>query len=286
MSLAIISIVISLSCFFLLLTLFPQNIRIDERDEGRATLFLAFKSELIDKIAPINKNLKIPRYRLMLKKNFISSGDKYRFDEDQFIALQQVYFLSAFFLFFFFSLSTDFPIFMVVLVSIFSFFLPLFMMRDYVYRRKVGIIRQLPYVMDLLTLSVEAGLDFTGAVHKVVENTKRGPLVEEFSLMLNQLKMGYTREEALKELSSRVNIEMMNNFVNALTQADRLGTPLGKILRVQSSSLRNERTTRAEKLAGEAPVKMLFPLLFLIFPTIFGILFGPILLKMISGGVY
>src|SRR5262249_50717400 len=99
------------------------------------------------------------------------------------------------------------------------------------------------------------------------------------------LKMGKTREEALKSMIARVNLPSLTAFVSALIQADKMGTSLGKVLRIQSSQLRIERTQRAEKLANEAPVKMLFPLVACIFPTVFMILFGPIAFAFIFGGV-
>ena len=153
---------------------------------------------------------------------------------------------------------------------------PLIWLRDKVKARHHAILRALPYNLDLLTLSVEAGLDFTAAIGKVVEKGRKGPLADEFGVMLRELKLGKTREEGLRNLSARVELQSVTTFVNALVQADKMGTPLGKILRILSTQMRIERTQRAEKLANEAPVKLLFPLIFFIFPTIFIMLFGPI----------
>jgi tight adherence protein C len=106
-------------------------------------------------------------------------------------------------------------------------------------------------------------------------------LRDELQRVLNQLKMGKTREEALKNMAARVGLPPLTSFVSALVQADKMGTSLGKVLRTQSTQLRIERTQRAEKLANEAPVKMLFPLVACIFPTVFMILFGPLLFAVI-----
>ncbi|MCG3172045.1 MAG: hypothetical protein GMKNLPBB_00190 [Myxococcota bacterium] len=165
------------------------------------------------------------------------------------------------------------------LFFVFGFFFPHIWLRDQILSRKLNIARALPYSIDLLTLSVEAGLDFTGAVGKVVEKGREGPLRDEFRLMLNQLRLGKTREEALKIMAERVQLQPLTNFIQALIQADRMGTSLGKVLRIQSTQMRVDRTQRAEKLANEAPVKMLFPLIFCIFPTVFLVLFGPILFQ-------
>ena len=153
---------------------------------------------------------------------------------------------------------------------------------DQVIKRHLMISRALPYNLDLLTLSVEAGLDFTGALAKVVERGRKGPLLDELALVLRQLKLGKTRADCLRIMVDRVNLPALTTFVLALIQADKMGTPLGKILRIQSQQLRIERTQRAEKLANEAPVKMLGPLIFCIFPTVFVIIFGPIGLSLLK----
>jgi tight adherence protein C len=162
--------------------------------------------------------------------------------------------------------------------------LPLFWMRSVIQRRHLFIGRAMPFNLDLLTLSVEAGLDFGGAVQTVVQRGMPGPLTEELGIMLREIRMGKTREESLRNMADRVRFPPLSQFVSNLIQADRMGTGLGKILRIQANSLRIARTQRAEKLAGEAPVKMLFPLIFCIFPTVFMILFGPIVYQFVEGG--
>ncbi|MHB8419015.1 MAG: type II secretion system F family protein [Myxococcales bacterium] len=157
-------------------------------------------------------------------------------------------------------------------------------LRDQVIKRHLLITRALPYNLDLLTLSVEAGLDFTAALAKVVERGRKGPLLDELALVLRQLKMGKTRAESLKMMVDRVNLTALSTFVSALIQADKMGTPLGKVLRIQSAQLRVERSQRAEKLAGEAPVKMLGPLIMCIMPTVFIVLFGPVIFAMKFNG--
>jgi tight adherence protein C len=172
----------------------------------------------------------------------------------------------------------------VPLAAIFGASYPLLWLRDKVKARQHAIARALPYNLDLLTLSVEAGLDFAAALAKVVEKGRRGPLAEELSIALRELQLGKTREEALRNLAGRLELAPISSFVAALVQADRMGTPLGKVLRILSTQMRVERTQRAEKLANEAPVKMLAPLIGCIFPTIFLMLFGPIAYQMFFGG--
>jgi len=153
---------------------------------------------------------------------------------------------------------------------------PAIWLRDCVRLRHRAISRTLPYALDLLTLSVEAGLDFAAALSKVVERGRSGPLDYELAVVLKELRLGKTREEALRNLARRVELPALTSFVQALVHADRMGTPLGKVLRILSTQLRIERTQRAEKLANEAPVKLLLPLVLCIFPTLFLMLFGPL----------
>jgi len=153
---------------------------------------------------------------------------------------------------------------------------PLLWLRDRVRARHRAVARALPYGLDLLTLSVEAGLDFPAALAKVVDKGRSGPLADELSVVLKELRLGKTREEALRNLARRVDLPALTSFVQALVHADRMGTPLGKVLRILSTQLRIERSQRAEKLANEAPVKLLLPLVLFIFPTLFLMLFGPL----------
>jgi tight adherence protein C len=163
---------------------------------------------------------------------------------------------------------------------------PLLWLRDKVKARHHAIARALPYNLDLLTLSVEAGLDFAAALGKGVEKGRKGPLARELAITLKELKLGKTREEALRNLGRRVDLPSLSSFVHALVQADKMGTSLGKVLRIQSTQLRIDRTQRAEKLANEAPIKLLIPLIGFIFPTIFIMLFGPIAYQVFFGGSF
>ncbi len=163
--------------------------------------------------------------------------------------------------------------------------LPTVWLRDQVKKRHAELLRDLPFHLDLLTLSVEAGLDFAAAVARMVDKGRAGALREEFNSFLGEIRMGKTRAEALQSMSDRVGLPQLSTFLSALIQADRLGSGLGRTLRLQSEQLRNERFQRAEKLAGEAPVKMLLPLVMFIFPTIWIILAAPLLFEWFIKGV-
>jgi len=141
--------------------------------------------------------------------------------------------------------------------------------------------RSLPFVLDLLTLSVEAGMDFMMAMQRNVERLGADPLGEELIRAIREIQLGKTRREALRSMSARVGLPDLRSVVNALVQADELGVSIGSILRIQAEQIRQRRFERAEKLANEAPVKMLFPLMFFIFPAVFLILLGPILARVV-----
>jgi tight adherence protein C len=173
-----------------------------------------------------------------------------------------------------------------VFFALFGAAYPLLWLRDKLKARHRAISRALPYDMDLLTLSVEAGLDFAAALGKVVAMGRKGALESELAITLKELKLGKTREEALRTLSQRVDLPALSSLVHALIQADKMGTSLGKVLRVLGTQMRLERTQRAEKLANEAPVKLLIPLIGFIFPTIFLMLFGPIAYQVFFGGSF
>ncbi len=163
--------------------------------------------------------------------------------------------------------------------------LPFVWLRDQVQKRHQRILRDLPFHLDLLTLCVEAGLDFTAGVVKMVEKGRAGPLRDEFAAFLAELRVGKTRAEALEAIANRVGLPQLTSFLAALIQADRLGTGLARTLRAQAEHLRHERFLRAETKAGEAPVKILMPMVLFIFPTIWIILAAPLVYEWIFKGV-
>ena len=159
---------------------------------------------------------------------------------------------------------------------------PVLWLRSRVRLRQDEIRRGLPYALDLLTISVEAGLDFTQALSRIIRKLGDTALAVELGKTLRDIQLGLTRTQALRELGRRVDLPELNSVVSALIQADQLGSSLGPILRVQSDQLRVRRSQEAEKRAMEAPVKILLPLILFIFPTIFIMIFGPIALKLLQ----
>jgi tight adherence protein C len=140
--------------------------------------------------------------------------------------------------------------------------------------RRDRIQAELPDALDLLAVSVEAGLGFDGAITKLTEHMD-GPLAEEFALSLGEMRIGESRSEALKKMSERVGSPAMAAFTRAVIQADQLGISLGRILRLQAAEARNRRQAAAEERAMKAPIKMLFPTVLFIFPAMFIVILGP-----------
>jgi len=226
-----------------------------------------------------------PSYEAKTRKALIKAGDPSGYKPEDIMALQIIGAVVGLLMGLVLANGVGLNLAWSFVVALFGMYYPKMWVNDQVKKRHLLISRALPYNLDLLTLSVEAGLDFTAALAKVVEKGKAGPLKDELSLVLKQLKMGKTREEALKAMIARVDLPPLTTFVTALIQADKMGTSLGKVLRIQSTQMRIDRTQRAEKLAGEAPVKMLFPLIACIFPTVFMVLFGPIVFAFMFGNV-
>ena len=160
---------------------------------------------------------------------------------------------------------------------------PTMWLRDAVKRRHAAIMRALPFVLDILTLSVEAGMDFISALQRNCESRKMDPLNEELLRMTKEIQVGASRKNALKAMSDRAQQPDLKSVAYALIQADELGVSIGSILRIQSEQLRARRFDRAEKLANEAPTKMLGPLMLCIFPAVFIILLGPVLAQAMKG---
>lgn len=167
---------------------------------------------------------------------------------------------------------------------LFGFIYPVIWLKDRIDARRREAMKSLPFMLDLITLCVESGLNLTGAIQQAVDKGPPGALKDEFARLLRDVRAGRSRGEALRELAQRMDLHAVSNFVSTLIQAEATGMSLGPILRAQADQRRTERFARAEKLAMQAPVKMLFPLIFFIFPCVFAILLFPIVMKFMAMG--
>ncbi len=241
-------------------------------------------SIVVRKLGIMNRKFMWPGYEDKMRKSLTKAGEPQQYKPEDVMALQEIGLVVGLLFGVAMASAIKANLAWALVGALIGLFYPIIWVNDQVSKRHLQISRALPFNLDLLTLSVEAGLDFTAALDTVVKKGKGGPLREELQMVLKQLKMGKTREEALKSMIVRVDLQALSQFVMAIIQADKMGTSIGKVLRIQSTQLRIERTQRAEKLANEAPVKMLFPLIACIFPTVFMVLFGPIVFAFMYGG--
>ncbi len=167
-----------------------------------------------------------------------------------------------------------------------GFYYPMLWLNQQIARRKKEILKTLPDALDLLVICVEAGLGFDAAMQRVAERWNN-ELGKAFARVLQEIALGRSRKDALRDMAARVDLPEMTTFVAAIIQAEQLGVSIAKVLHIQADQMRMRRRQRAEELARQAPIKMLFPLVFLIFPAIFVVLLGPALLiviKQFGGG--
>lgn len=162
-----------------------------------------------------------------------------------------------------------------------GFFAPDLYLYQTAYNRSDQIKRTLADAVDLLTISVEAGLGFDAAIQQVARNTT-GPLAEEFSRVLREMQLGMGRSEALRALGDRSNVDDLKTFVGSMVQADAFGIPIGQVLRVQSNEIRVKRRQYAEAKAQQVPVKIMVPLVLCILPCLFVVVMGPAVLSAID----
>jgi tight adherence protein C len=162
-----------------------------------------------------------------------------------------------------------------------GYLLPEFWLGGRIKSRQKIILKMIPDTLDLLTISVRAGLGFDAALAKVVEKLP-GPLTDEFRRALAEVRVGKARRDALRDMVPRTNVQPLSNFIGAIIQAEQLGVSISKVLQIQSEQLRIERRQRAEEMAAKAPIKMLFPLVGCIFPALFIVILGPALISIVK----
>jgi len=175
-------------------------------------------------------------------------------------------------------------ILLVLFFAILGFLLPTYWVRRKAKKRKEDIFHDLPDVLDLMTVCVESGLSMDGSMVRICDEPffKKSPLVREMNIAIQETRAGKPRIEALRDMGERAQVDDLKSFGAMLVQTERLGTSLAQSLRVHSDSLRTIRRQRAEEAAAKLPVKLLFPLVFLIFPALLVIILGPAVLRIIK----
>ncbi len=241
---------------------------------------------VVKRILPSVDKWKIDNFRQKITKKLASAGLRDIFTPDEFYAFQVAFAFSlpvAVYVYNF-VLGLGLSISYVPVFAVFGWFYPSLWLSGIIKKRQEQIKREMPFIVDLLTLCVEAGLDFGGAMAKVVEKGQEGPLRSEFETVLKEIKLGAMRSEALKSMGERIGIKEVSSFVSVLVTAERMGSPIGDVLRAQSDSIRHERFMSAEEKGGKAATKILIPMAIFILPAVFIVIFGPIILRKLYPG--
>ncbi len=239
-------------------------------------------SDAISRLSP-NRNVAETRRRLEM------AGRPYGWGPTEFMGLRGLAAVVGFLLPFILMSITQAPlrnrlIFPIVLGAL-GYFAPVLWLRGKITRRQREIVKSLPDALDLLTVSVEAGLGFDAAIAKVAEKWD-DELSRAFERVIHEIRIGKLRREALRDMADNMDVPDVTSFVAAIIQADQLGVSLSKILRIQSEQMRTKRRQRAEEMAHKAPIKMLIPMVFLIFPALYIVLLGPAVLVLLHSGVF
>jgi len=214
--------------------------------------------------------------RNMYEEKLMAAGYPMGLNVDSFLALKYIIFFLTLLLGI---LSRNILIF--VALGAFGLLIPNLFLKSSEKNRKTLVLKSLPDVLDLLSVSVEAGLGFDQAIQIVTEKT-RGPLSEEFEKTLQEINMGKRRREALRDMANRIDVDDVTVFLSSIIQADQLGVSITNVLRSQSQQGRTNRRLRAEEKAQKTPIKMLVPLVLFVFPSLLIVLLGPAVLQIID----
>lgn len=303
-SIILFGIVIGAAVYFLLSGLdkrdrFKQTMKRAQgqisHDERESTLSQSFTERVFRPISgsvvPFMRSKTPAGYIDKVRVKMIRLGKPDHEAVDKFLAarLLSLLLIPALILFFLFTdflsgLLGDFTLLVWLLVLVIVLAAPDVILTRLVDRRQALIQQQLPDILDLLTISVEAGLGFEQAVDRVVSNVP-GPFSEEMNRMLGESRSGMSRAEALRALDQRVNLPDVKSFVMAILQADKFGVPIGRVLRMQADEMRIKRRQEAQEKAQKAPVKILMPTVLCIFPVLFIVVLGPAVIRIIESFV-
>ncbi len=284
-----IALCVTLAVLFSFFWLYRLYVLVPEEDRE-------FKDPLPGLLRPIWPLVRIFAFYLCARLPFVylnrvenrlrRHGVAYLMIAEEFIALRLV---SA--LFFFLigylvlaSIGEWLPLFFPLLLIV-GYFYPDIWLRDLRKKQIDGVLRTLPSYLDFISMSVEAGLNFSGALELARKKAPPGPLSNEFGVVLRDLRSGVGRANALKRLAKRLDIPELTSFVNAVVQAEKMGSSLAQTMKIQAEQRRQERFQRAEKKAMEAPVKLIGPLVLFVFPTTFIVLAFPIVMKFLGEGL-
>jgi len=289
-------IALGLAVYFLVRTVFSDE---EKRSAGKAlgnyrdnapdagNVILKYARPFFSRyIVPIVEDLKIDDKRKVLKKKLASAGLTEALTPDELFSFKISLIVGFPLLLGFMKVAwqMDVPFWAFPVSMFIGYFYPdKLWLASVIKNRQEEVKRAMPFVVDLLALSTEAGLDFMGAIQKVTDKAKPSPLVQELDMLLKEIKVGSSRAEAMRNMAWRIDLMEVNSFVAVLISADEMGASMGKILRQQSEQIRHERFIRAEKAGAKATQMVRLPMMLFIMPAIFIIIFGPFILGMKGG---
>ncbi len=241
-------------------------------------------------LLPSVQNLPLENFRKEKKKKIQTAGMSEELTPDEFFCFKLflAIILPLMAVVYNFALNLVNPLLLILIFGSIGYFFPELWLRSLIRDRQIKIRNAIPFVIDLLSLCTEAGLDFMGAIQRVVEKAKQSPLIDELNLVLQELKLGTTRADALRNMAARMNMPETSSIVAVLITADQMGASISQVLKAQSDQIRGERFIRAEKEGAKASQKILIPLIFCIVPAVFIVVLGPLIVRLIiqlfSGG--
>jgi len=252
------------------------------------------KSGLVNFSRPIVHNLTIKyaqrikslSYRKTIQRRLLTAGLSQELNEDEFIGLQILWGVAfpLVLLGMNFALQMGIPVIAFPFIGLAGWYFPNIYADQQRKSRYIAVVVDLPFFIDLMALSTEAGLDFMGALQRIIDKAEQSVLADELNLVLKDIKLGSSRREALTRLADRLDIPEITSFVAVVRDAEETGASIAQVLKDQSVQMRLERFVRAEKAGAKASQAMLIPLMFLILPAVFIMVFSPVVLQFFYGG--
>jgi len=232
------------------------------------------------------KKMKSEKLRKSVEFKIITAGLDEEINVDEFIGLKLFWgvLFPILLVVLNFALQLNYPVWIMCLLAPAGYMLPDLHANAQKKSRSRSVVIDLPFFIELLALSTQAGADFFGAIQKITTKAEESVLAQELEKVLRDLRLGSTREKALKDMAYRLDVPEVNSFVNVLTDADQTGASISDVLKEHSAQMRLERFVRAEKAGARASQAMLIPLIMFILPAVFVIVFAPVALQFLYGG--
>jgi tight adherence protein C len=258
----------------------------DERPKSKSGIINFSRPLVMNFTLQHAMRIKSPTYRARIERQLLTAGLSNEMKVDEWIGLSILWGVAVpiALTVFNFAMQAGLPVWSLPMLAIGGWFFPTIYANQQRKARYLAIVIELPFFIDLMALSTEAGLDFMGAIQRIVEKADDSVLADEFQLVMKDLKLGSSRREALSALANRVEMPEITSFVAVVRDAEETGAPIAQVLKDQSVQMRVERMVRAEKAGARASQAMLIPLMFLILPAVFIMVFAPVVLQFYYGG--